>query len=197
MTETVANADPDMHFESVNYFVRPLADADAGLDWGEWTNDPFNAALLNAKPFAMSVEERRRYIGDFKEHHDRFIIGVFEKQAGTMIGFGTLFLDRGHREFLGNILLGHPDHRNLGVGRELRDLFYGQMFEVLGFKSARANVVATNSFMIDLLLRRGWTIEHTSFIPDSEGKGLTEMRHLRLTRDDWRAYLDRQKERAA
>ena len=188
---------PDMHFESVNYFVRPLEDDDAGLDWGEWTNDPFNAALLNAKPFAMSVEERRQYIGDFAGGNDRFIIGVFEKASGTIIGFGTLFLDREHKEFLGNILLGHPDHRNLGVGRELRDLFYGQMFEVLDFDAARANVVATNSFMIDLLLRRGWTLEHTSFIPDGAGQGVTEMRHLRLTRNDWRSYLNRQKEKAA
>jgi RimJ/RimL family protein N-acetyltransferase len=188
---------PDMHFESVNYFVRPLEDDDAGLDWGDWTNDPFNAALLNAKPFAMSVEERRQYIGDFAGRNDRFIIGVFEKASGTMIGFGTLFLDREHKEFLGNILLGHPDHRNLGVGRELRDLFYGQMFEVLDFEAARANVVATNSFMIDLLLRRAWTLEHTSFIPDSAGQGVTEMRHLRLSRNDWRSYINRQKEKAA
>ena len=188
---------PDMHFSSAHFCVRPLHQADAARQWGEWTNDPFNAALLNAKPFSMSVVDRQDYIREFSGHRDRFIVGVFEARTDEMIGFGTLFLDLEHREFLGNILLGHPDHRNLGVGRELRDLFYGQMFDVLGFESARANVVATNSFMIDLLLRRGWTIEHTSFIPDSSGEGVTEMRHLRLTRKAWREYLDRKRERAA
>lgn len=177
----------DLRFESVNYLARPLQLEDANADWSDWTNDPFNAALLNAPPRRMELEQRRAYISKF-DKVDAFVSGIFAKSSGEMIGFGTLHVDRTYDEFLGNILLGHPDHRNLGVARELQAMFFDSMFDKLGFRTARANVLAMNTFLIDMLLRRGWLLEHTSHIRHWSGKGTVEVRHFRLTREEWLAY---------
>jgi len=174
-----------LRLESASYILKTMEDADASLDWGRWTANPTTARLLNAVPREMSVEERRAYIAKF-DSRSNYLLGIWRRETGQLIGFWSIYVNAERSEFSLNVLVGSADDRDQSALKESRDLLYPYFFEDVGLETARCSASARNEQMIAFLKRQRWAHEGTVRKPSATGAGFADILHFRLTRDVWR-----------
>lgn len=174
-----------IRLESQHYLLRSMEDADALLEWGDWTADPATARALNTSPRHLDIAERQRYIASF-DRRTKHLLGIWEKTGGTLVGFWSLYVDESTKEFLFNVLVGENDARAKGALKETRDLIYEHFFNARGMKAVRCTVVSTNEQMIAFLKRNHWVQAAASRREAASGGGSVEVLAFRLTRENWR-----------
>lgn len=172
-----------IRLESEHYLLRSMEGADALLEWGDWTADPATARALNALPRKLDIAARQTYIAGF-DRRTKHLLGIWEKDGGTLVGLWSLYVDEGSKEFLFNVLVGEHDARAKGALKETRDLIYEHFFNGRGMKAVRCTVVSTNEQMIAFLKRNHWVQAATGRREAASGGGV-EVLAFRLTREDW------------
>jgi hypothetical protein len=176
-----------IHLETENYLLRTIDSSDATEDWGSWLLEPTTLAALNAAPLKLDVAMIRSYIATFdrlKSH----LLGIFEKESGTLIGIRSLYIDWFHREFMVNILIGQVGLRAKGAMRQTRDALYHHLFEDWGMETARSSVLATNTVVNAYMQADGWELVHTTTKTAAGGSAGIEVREYQMTRDQNRRY---------
>ena len=173
--------------ETAHYLQRSIDSADATESWGDWLLEPSTVRALNSAPLKLDLAMIRSYIATFdrKKSH---LLGIFEKESGTLVGIRALYIDWHHREFMVNILIGDPGARHKGAMRETRDTLYHYLFEDLGLETVRASVLATNTAVTTYLERDGWTVIHRTQKATSGGGPMIEVLEYQWTRDQSRRY---------
>lgn len=173
--------------ESEHFFLRSLTTDDASRNWGNWLADPATAAALNAVPRTMSEDDRIQYIASM-DNRTAFLLGIFEKTSGDMIGIWTIYVDPQSKEYLLNVLVGPGDGRNQGALTETREPIYRHFFNEGGMQAARLNVMASNTYVLGRLKKQPWTIEHRSQTHEAGTNALVEVCHLRMTKQAWQDF---------
>jgi RimJ/RimL family protein N-acetyltransferase len=174
-----------IRLESQHFLLRSMEDADALLEWGDWTADPATARALNAMPRQLDLGERQRYVAGF-DRRAKHLLGIWEKAGGALVGLWSLYVDDSAKEFLFNVLVGEHDARAKGALKETRDLIYEHFFNGRGMKAVRCTVVSTNEQMIAFLKRNHWVQAGASRREAASGGGTVEVLSFRLTRENWR-----------
>lgn len=187
----ISNGGPDqpftIHLETATYILRTIEPGDATEDWGNWLLDPTTLKALNAAPVKLDVAAIRNYIATF-DRRKTHLLGIFDRESGTLIGIRSLYIDWHHSEFMVNILIGHAGQRAKGAMRETRDALYHHLFEDWGIEIARSSVLATNTLVNAYMQADGWQLVHKSFKPAASGDGIVEVNEYRMTRDQNRRY---------
>lgn len=176
-----------IHLETARYIHRTIDSGDATEDWANWLTEPSTVKALNAAPLKLDIAMIRSYIATFdrKKSH---LLGIFDKEDGQLIGIRSIYIDWHHREFMVNILIGHPGQRSQGAMRETRDALYHVLFEDWGLEVVRATVLATNTFVNTYMQAEGWMIMHRSFKRAASSNEMIEVLEYQMTRDQHRRY---------
>ena len=183
---SISSAEPANAFtirlESAHYLLRTIDSADATESWAEWLLEPTTARALNAAPLKLDVGMIRSYIATFdrKKSH---LLGIFEKEGGTLVGIRAIYIDWAHREFIVNVLVGEVGARGKGARSETRDVIYHYLFEDLGLEIARISVLSTNTPVMRLVAEAGWTLIHSTYKASATGGPMIEAHEYQLTRD--------------
>lgn len=185
----IARGKIHIDLDSERFKVRSLDIADATPRWGEWLNDPHASLMLNARPRRLEPAELQAYINKF-DQISNLLLGVFVKDSGQLIGFGTVEIVDGGHKVLPTVLIGEPEFRNFGVMSELRDTVAVHFFEVLGFDGALASVLEHNTIIIHALQARGWTLKQRlpKHKKSATGEGFHDLLIFEITRETWRRY---------
>lgn len=173
--------------ETDRFRVRSLDVADAAPRWAEWLNDPHAALMLNARPRRLQPAELQAYIRSF-DHIGNLLLGIFVKETGQLIGFGTAEIVDGGHKVIPTILIGEPEFRNFGVVTEIRNVVARHFFEVLEFDAAVASVLAHNTIVIQLIEARGWVLKQRmpKAKKSTSGEGYHDLLIYELSRETWR-----------
>jgi hypothetical protein len=147
--------------------------------------DPTAAHQLNARPTALTIPQLEAYIDRF-DGISSHLIGIFEKTAGRLVGIRSIYVDYAKKEFLDNILIGEPDARHKTARSESTDAISPIFFEELGMLASRCAILAENTHMLELVVRKGWVLEGTESKSASTGGPPRTLHHFRLSRDVWR-----------
>ena len=174
-----------IRLETPNYIVRTAEAGDASESWCRWLLDPVAIRQLNARPVAMTMEQLTAYICRFDRVHSH-LLGIFEKTTGRIVGIRSIYVDWRSREFSDNALIGEPDARERLALRESTDALQPFFFEDLDLAAARCTILATNTRMVEFILRQRWEQVHAEPYPSNTGGPAVELRHFRLTRERWR-----------
>jgi hypothetical protein len=200
LARTPSIAPLSIAYETEHCFVRDLVVTDACDTICNWLSDPQVAKALNAPVGALSMDELRRYIAG----HDGInghLVGVFRRDGGDIIGLWSLYVDWEQSEFLVNVLLPGNVDGELGVFRETGRQLYRIMFEDRGLGAMRYNVLASNHRMQERLAVPGDESiarpEHVSRTASAGGTGQEELRHYRMTREQYFEVRARRAERDA
>jgi len=175
-----------MSAETAHFTLRTLEVGDATDSVCNWLMDARSQANLNALPRRFSIDELRAYVASF-DRVTSHIVGIFEKEGGRLVGIRAAYIDRERSEAILNILIGEADARSKGAQHESRYAMHNFVFEDLDIQSLCSTVVATNTYMLDLLARTGWVCERKSAKQRASGDGTVELHHFRLTREAWRS----------
>jgi RimJ/RimL family protein N-acetyltransferase len=174
--------------ESEHFTLRSLTTEDARLDWGDWLADPATAAAVNAVPRLLTPAEREAYVARM-DNHTAFLLGVFEKSSGTLVGIWTIYVDPVHREYLLSVMSAPQYGRNQGALTETREPIYRHFFNVIGLEAARISVMASNTYVLERLKRQPWTLEHRSHTRAAgTQEALAEVCHFRMTKSAWEEF---------
>lgn len=180
-----------LKLESEHFNLRSLEPDDAQLDWGQWLADPATAAALNSVPRNLSVGERRQFISHI-DNKSSYLLGIFEKLSGRLVGMWAIYVDLAEREYLLNVLVWPGDGRNQGALTETREPIYRHFFNELGMNAARINVMANNTYVLGRLKKQPWTLEHKSQMQQPGSVEPTEVCHLRMSKQAWSDFHAKQ-----
>lgn len=170
--------------DTPNYIVRTLTSDDANEQWTQWLLDPTAIQMLNAKPQQLTIEALRGIIRSF-DSKTRYLLGVFDKATGEMVGLRAHYVDLKEKEWIDNVLIG-PNGRRKNAQTESRQAAYRYFFEDLGLVRVRCAIVSDNKLTIELALREGFIHEQTTVRASRSGGGIVELLHFRLNRETWR-----------
>lgn len=170
--------------ETARYILRSVVADDASESWGRWLNDPTTARWLNAQAREASREELRHYISTFDDR-DRFLVGVFEKSGGRLIGIHAIYVDWPRSEYSINVMIGESDARNQGARSEARIAVHNHFMETLGLEHSVCTVLEGHP-QLPQMARWGWIAEGKTQRPSANGGLPVSLLKMRLTREAWR-----------
>ncbi len=179
----------EVHLDCGNYLLRTLTAADASERWANWMDDPKNLRLLNAGPKAMTRDGVAAYIKNF-DQKSHLLIGIFEKQGGSLIGFFRLDIDHRLKRCLMFLLIGEQKYRHWRVTDDLRGPFQDYIFDTLGLNTILATVLTSNQAMIRYMLKSGWNLDKTAAWPVKSQTVVAtpSLSFLSLSRQAWQAW---------
>jgi RimJ/RimL family protein N-acetyltransferase len=172
-----------------DYLLRTLKVDDASERWAGWMADRRGLRLMNIPTKVMRREDVAAYIKQF-DQRSSLLIGIFEKQTRTHIGFIRLDIAHALRRCLGFIFIGEGKYRHSRVTNALGLPFQDYVFDTLGLNTMLATVLASNRAMILYLLKYGWTLDRTSerHVKSHADAAMLDLCYLSLSSDAWRAW---------
>jgi len=175
-----------------HYLLRTVTEDDASERWAGWMGDPKNLRLLNSAPKAMRLEHIAAYINQF-DQRSHLLIGIFEKQGGTQIGFFRLDIDDRLKRCLMFLLIGEQKYRHWSVTDDIRGPFQDYIFDVLGLNTILATVLDSNQAMIRYMLKSGWAFDKRAerHIKSQTSGAMLDVCFLSLSREAWQAWKQR------
>ena len=184
---------PCVEFDTPNYRLRPLSEADISENWGGWLAQSDIATLLNANPRRLSGSELAEYLRRF-DNRDRILLGIFHKPSSTHIGLFTSTTSDSGKEVLWNALIAETAFRSIAGLMEIKQLrvaIGNYFFFERGFQAAYASVAAHNKMMIAYLKSAGWEIvrQTSTASRTSPNRDPVELLLFRLT---VRRFLERE-----
>lgn len=182
----------EVHLDCGDYLLRTVTADDASERWADWMSDPKNLRLLNAAPKAMTRQDIVTYINQF-DQRSHLLIGIFEKQGGTLIGFFRLDIDYRLKRCLMFLLIGEQKYRHWSVTDDIRGPFQDYIFDVLGLRTILATVLVSNRAMTRYMLKSGWNLDKTldRNIKSQTADALLDLSYLSLSREAWQAWKRR------
>jgi RimJ/RimL family protein N-acetyltransferase len=173
-----------VRFETARYIVRSIVPDDASESWTRWGSDPEAVRWLNMPAREVSHADLLQYIATF-DNRSRFLIGVFEKASGRLIGFNSIYIDWARRAYLINTLIGEADVRHKGARSETRLPIHEYFLETMDLDHSVCMVVEGHRSLA-LMASWGWEIDGRSEKPSASGGAPVGILHMRLTKDSWR-----------
>lgn len=82
--------------ETENYRMRSLVAADVTPEFAAWFDDPLMLQGLNLTASRFSEDGLRAFVASF-DNHQNFLIGIFSKELGTLVGFFNFSVNLKHR----------------------------------------------------------------------------------------------------
>ena len=82
--------------ETENYWLRSLTVDDAGPTFLSWLKDKEIMDSLNLAPLDFTMERLRQFITGFT-NRENYLIGLFARPHGKMVGFYTMDINLAHR----------------------------------------------------------------------------------------------------
>lgn len=167
--------------------LRTLKPADASARWQAWGNDLEIMNPLNAPVRDMPRDYLANYASSFDNEH-RNLIGIFEKAAGTHIGFFIIEIDRVHLCATFNVVVGDKTWWGKGVVNETRAVLLDHFFERRGIEKALGSPLARNFPAVFNYKAQGWRHEGTfrdHRVSLTDGTRLDQYQ-FGLLREDWR-----------
>jgi RimJ/RimL family protein N-acetyltransferase len=171
-----------------DYLIRTLTTDDASDRWGAWMSDPEVVHMLNVKPRSMTKSDVANYIKTF-DQRSNLLLGIFEKQTKTLIGFFAIHADYALSQGTVSLLIGDPQYRHHGVLSVVRRQFAEYFFETMGIKTMMATALARNEIILNTLLKAGWAVDKTlkQHVQAHTDGAKLDLCLLSLSRDVWRA----------
>ena len=184
----------DVHLDCGDYLLRTVTADDASERWANWMSDPKNLRLLNSTPKAMTRKDIATYINQF-DQRSHLLIGIFEKQSGSQIGFFRLDIDHRLKRCLMFLLIGEQRYRHWSVTDDIRGPFQDYIFDVLGLNTILATVLESNQAMIRYMLKSGWTFDKRSerHVKSQTDGTMLDLCFMHLSREAWMAWKKRNK----
>ena len=182
----------EVHLDCGDYLLRTVTGDAASARWATWMSDPKNLRLLNAPPKAMTRQDIVAYINQF-DQRSHLLIGIFEKQGGTQIGFFRLDIDHRLKRCLMFLLIGEQKYRHWSVTDDIRGPFQDYIFDVLGLNTILATVLVSNRAMIRYMLKSGWNLDKTveRNVRSQTADAMLDLSLLSLSREAWQAWKRR------
>lgn len=179
----------EVNLDCGGYILRTLSPEDASEHWAEWMSEPKNLRLLNAAPAAMTRDDVGAYIKRF-DQKSHLLIGIFVKATGQHIGFFRLDIDHKLKRCLMFLMIGEQKYRHWRVADDIRVPFQDYIFDELGLNPILATVLVSNQAMVRYMQKSGWVIDKTGASPvrSQTGDAVRDLCYLRLSRDAWQAW---------
>lgn len=184
------SAPQPISIETRRFWLRDLQLSDDLARAAAWLGDPVKARMVNAPARALTVEQFRAYLVS----HDGisgYLLGVFEKTGGGLVGLWSAYVDWAHSEFQLNVLMGERGPVSVNARAETQRELLRYFFDTLSLTTLCCNVLAENDAIAAKVFRAaGVEPEHTSFRPSADGP-FVEIEHYRVSRDTWRGIVAR------
>jgi len=173
------------------YFVRTIRAKDASERWAGWLSDPEAAHMLNASPLRLTKDDVVKYLKSF-DQRSHLLLGIFERSSSRHIGISRLDIDYGSGVALLNILIGEKEYRHKGVASTIALPCIDYFFRNPNLKAIKANVLARNSIVLQLMAAMGWK-EHAAAqqVRSATDSSTLDVRTLILSREAWGAWRER------
>jgi len=171
---------------SARFALRDLEPSDVSQRMCAWLADPVKARMINSSPGAVTVDHLRAYIAS----HDRItghVLGIFDKATGALLGFWAVYIDWDLGEFQLSVLIGERSPKAVNARAETQRELLKYMFDTLGLETLRCSVLTRNEAIGDRIFGvAGVSPEHTSYNPSATDEAFVEIRHYRISKDQWR-----------
>lgn len=172
-----------VRLETAGYVLRSVAPDDASEGWQQWSNDPDTARWLNVQQRAVSRDDILKYISRF-DNQKSYLIGIFEKDGGRLIGIHAIYVDWQRSEYLINVMIGEVEARNKGARSEARIAVHDYFMDVLGLARSVSTVVDGHPQLAQMM-RWGWIVDGAADKPSAFGGPPVKVLRMVLTRDAW------------
>jgi RimJ/RimL family protein N-acetyltransferase len=141
--------------------LRAVEEADLPL-LHKWANDEVLWANLGGWRFPSSLDSARSWFAGLKSDplNHRFVIETVDAPP-TAVGTANLVdLDWKNRHAEHGMLLGDPDQRRKGYGRDTVMALMRYAFDELGLERLHTDIIAYNEASLELYVGAcGWTVE--------------------------------------
>ena len=147
---------------------------------------------LNAPARDMSLDYLAKYASSF-DNDVRFLIGIFEKAAGTHVGFFVVEVDHVHRSATFNVVIGDKTWWGRGVVNETRAALLDYFFDKRGIEKACGAPLTRNFPAVLNYKVQGWRHEGTLLghrLSTTDGSRLDQYQ-FGLLRDEWRRFRNK------
>jgi len=179
----------DVYLDCGEYLLRTVNSDDASERWANWMSDPKNLRLVNSASKAMTPQDIVAYINQF-DQRSHLLIGIFEKQGGSQIGFFRLDIDPRLSRCLMFLLIGEQKYRHWSVTDDLRGPFQDYIFDTLGLSTILATVLVSNRAMVRYMLKSGWNLDKTveRNVKSKTADAMLDLSLLSLSREAWQTW---------
>lgn len=131
---------------------------DISRDYIGWLNDEIIMRFSNQRFHQHSFDTCARYLKNF-ENTDNLFLKIQRKPDLVMIGTMTVYYSRHHGTADIGILVGHPEARGRGFGRDAWATVADWLMEAEGVRKVTAGTLRCNTAMVKLMEAAGMTLE--------------------------------------
>ena len=136
-----------IHTETDHYLLRSLTAADVTPEFAGWFDDPLMLQGLNLPALNFSEDGLRAFVASF-DNHTNYLIGIFSKEGGQLMGFYNFSVNLKHR--VASVTVGASPNAKIG-----RPLFwetmmpmYNALFEHTTVEKISGRILMTNRRML-------------------------------------------------
>jgi RimJ/RimL family protein N-acetyltransferase len=129
--------------ETQGYQIRSLRPHDASEKLSSWLADPDMMWGLNIPARDWPIEKQQAFILSF-DNRKRYLIGIFAKVGGTLIGFYILEVNLTHRTAHISVGIGDRDYWGKNVLAETTPALLDCLFKTRGIEKVVARIIPTN-----------------------------------------------------
>lgn len=134
--------DGAFRLETDRYLLRPLERADVTGRVVRWLHDEDLLRFVELPP-RPTVQDFHRFMRRF-DNQSSFLLGIFEKADGRLIGFYQVLVDHALRRASTEVLIGDRSHWGTGAVFETRARILDHLFGPVGLHRVFATVHARN-----------------------------------------------------
>jgi RimJ/RimL family protein N-acetyltransferase len=149
--QTDAQRGPKVHIETPHLVTRSMTAADVTPEFARWFDDPRMLEGLNLPALNFSLDGLRAFVAGFDNRH-HFLIGIFGKGDGPLLGFYNFSVNARHRVAM--LTLGASPHIKNGRAVFWESWFplCDEMFERRGIDKISSRVLASNRRLLFALM---------------------------------------------
>lgn len=140
-----------VHIDTPHLVTRSLLASDVTPEFAQWFNDVQMLQGLNLAPLHFSVDGLRAFVASF-DNAQHFLIGIFSKPEGRLLGFYNFSVTPQHR--VATLTLGADPQIKIG-----REVFWeswfplcDEMFDHRGIDKITSRVLTTNRKLLFALI---------------------------------------------
>ncbi|MBE9555633.1 MAG: GNAT family N-acetyltransferase [Proteobacteria bacterium] len=177
-----------------NFVIRSMREQDITQRYADWWRDPELMAGLSTPYAGHSVERHRQQLRNQYDNKTKFLIGLFDKSTGKLIGVFFVFTNSFHRVANMTTIIGERDYWGKNILLELNGAGMDFLFGILGVDKVGGKAMARNlptvfinkamGLKVEAVLRKEWRM------PDGTRADLLQ---FGILREEWEK---RRKERS-
>lgn len=146
-----------IHIETENLITRTMRAADVTEDFVQWFNDPQMLQGLNLAALHFSLDGLRAFVASF-DNVQHFLIGIFSKADGKIVGFYNFTVNAQHR--VATLTLGADPHIHIGrhILKESWPLLCEELFNKTKIEKITSRVLSTNRKLLFVLIHANYFV---------------------------------------